>query len=71
MIKIVIIGAGSSMFTKKLLGDLLSFDEIQIDEFALVDINAEKLEVMQNVALKLCEQFGKAKFQLQLREGTF
>lgn len=60
MIKIVIIGAGSSMFTKKLLGDLLSFDEVQIDEFALVDINAEKLEVMQNVALKLCEQFGKA-----------
>lgn len=60
MNKIVIIGAGSSMFTKKLLGDLLSFDDMQIDEFALVDINTEKLEVMRQVALRLCKQFGKS-----------
>jgi len=59
MKKIVIIGAGSSMFTKKLLGDLLSFNDIELDEFALVDINAEKLEVMQRVGNKLCDQFGK------------
>jgi alpha-galactosidase len=59
MKKVVIIGAGSSMFTKKLLGDLLSFDDIQLDEFALVDINAEKLAVMEKVALRLCKQFGK------------
>jgi len=59
MKKVVIIGAGSSMFTKKLLGDLLSFDDMQIDEFALVDINIEKLHVMEKVALKLCKQFGK------------
>ncbi len=59
MCKVVIIGAGSSMFTKKLLGDLLSYDDIQIKEFALVDINQEKLEVMENVALKLCRQFNK------------
>jgi alpha-galactosidase len=57
--KIVIIGAGSSMFTKKLIGDLLSFDDIGIDEFALVDINTSKLDVMERVALKLCGQFGK------------
>lgn len=59
MSKIVIIGAGSSMFTKKLLADLLSFDDIQIDEFGLVDINSEKLEVMEKVSLKLCKQFNK------------
>lgn len=60
MKKIVIIGAGSSMFTKKLLGDLLSFDDIAIDEFALVDINTEKLDVMKKVGEKLCKQFGKS-----------
>jgi alpha-galactosidase len=32
---------------------------MQIDEFALVDINIEKLHVMEKVALKLCKQFGK------------
>jgi len=59
MKKVVIIGAGSSMFTKKLLGDLLSFDDMQLDEFALVDINIEKLAVIEKVAHKLCKQFGK------------
>ena len=59
MNKVVIIGAGSSMFTKKLLGDLLSFNDMNIDEFALVDINSEKLGVMEKVALRLCRQFGK------------
>ena len=59
MKKVVIIGAGSSMFTKKLIGDLLSFDDISIDEFALVDINTRKLAVMEKVAAKLCGQFGK------------
>jgi alpha-galactosidase len=58
-VKVVIIGAGSSMFTKKLIGDLLSFNDMKVDEFALVDINTEKLAVMEKVALKLCGQFGK------------
>ena len=52
MKKIVIIGAGSSMFTKKLIGDLLSFNDIMFDEFALVDINAEKLAVMDEGSKK-------------------
>lgn len=59
MKKVVIIGAGSSIFTKNLLGDLLSFDDMEINEFALVDINTEKLSVMEKVAVKLCKQFGK------------
>jgi len=59
MKKIVIIGAGSSMFTTKLLGDILSFNDMKIDEFALVDINLEKLNVMEKVALQMCKQSGK------------
>jgi len=59
MKRVVIIGAGSSIFTKNLLGDLLSFDDMEINEFALVDINTEKLAVMEKVAVKLCKQFSK------------
>lgn len=57
--KIVIIGAGSSMFTKKLVGDLLSFPDLEIRELALVDINPDKLEVMKKVSEKLCAQFSR------------
>ncbi len=39
MNKIVIIGAGSGMFAKKLVCDVLTYDDIHIDEIALVDIN--------------------------------
>lgn len=36
MNKIVIIGAGSGMFAKKLVCDVLTYDDIHIDEIALV-----------------------------------
>ncbi len=60
MAKVVIIGAGSAMFAKKLIGDLLLDDEIRIDTIALVDINTEKLKVMDQVAQKMCSQVGKS-----------
>lgn len=59
MNKVVIIGAGSSMFTKKLIGDLVLFDDITIDKISLVDINTEKLGVMKRVAKRICKQAGK------------
>lgn len=43
MKKIVVIGAGSAMFAKKLIGDLMLFDDMQIDNISLVDLNTEKL----------------------------
>lgn len=58
MNKIVIIGAGSAMFAKKLIGDILSFQDMKTDVISLVDINEEKLAVMEKVAVKLVEQFG-------------
>lgn len=60
MNKVVIIGAGSAMFAKKLIGDLLYFDDMKIDVISLVDINVEKLEVMEQVANKLVKQHGAA-----------
>ncbi|BDF58024.1 alpha-galactosidase [Christensenellaceae bacterium] len=59
MNKVVIIGAGSAMFAKKLIGDLLLYDDIRIDNISLVDINVEKLEVMEKVAKQLCKQAKK------------
>lgn len=59
MNKIVIIGAGSGMFAKKLVCDVLTYDDIHIDEIALVDINEYKLSIMEKVAKKITEQLGK------------
>ena len=59
MNKVVIIGAGSAMFAKKLICDLLLYDDITIDNISLVDINTEKLAVIEKVAKQLCKQVGK------------
>lgn len=59
MIKVVIIGAGSAMFSKNLIGDLMTYDDMQIDNISLVDINTDKLEVMEKVAKQIVKQFGR------------
>lgn len=59
MNKIVIIGAGSAMFTKNLVGDLMSYSDMKIDNISLVDIDSEKLSVMEKVAKKIVKQFGR------------
>ena len=59
MNKIVIIGAGSGMFSKKLICDVLTYDDIHIDNISLVDINSHKLDIMEKVAKKIVKQLGK------------
>lgn len=59
MTKVVIIGAGSAMFTKDLVGDLLYYDDMKIDNISLVDIDAEKLAVMEKVTKKIVKQAGR------------
>jgi alpha-galactosidase len=44
MVKIAFVGAGSVVFTRELLGDMLSFDELVDTHIALHDIDAERLE---------------------------
>jgi alpha-galactosidase len=56
MSKIVIIGAGSIVFTKNLLGDLLTFDDINIDTISLVDLDLDRLIIMKKLAIRMCEQ---------------
>ena len=56
MPKIALIGAGSTVFAKNLLGDILSFPELAEAEIALHDIDEERLRTSAVVA----ERVGRA-----------
>lgn len=58
MTKITFIGAGSTVFAKNLLGDILSFPELAGAEIALFDIDAERLKTSQIVAHKVADALG-------------
>ena len=53
MPKITLIGAGSTVFAKNLLGDILSFPELADAHVALMDIDPERLRVSEIVAHKV------------------
>lgn len=55
MPKITMIGAGSVVFTKTLLGDILLFPELKECEIALMDIDPERLEVAEVMAKRVAE----------------
>jgi alpha-galactosidase len=58
MPKITLIGAGSTVFAKNLLGDILSFPELAGSHIALMDINDERLATSSVVAHKVAEAIG-------------
>ncbi|MGH2371332.1 MAG: alpha-glucosidase/alpha-galactosidase, partial [Chloroflexota bacterium] len=58
MPKIALIGAGSATFSRRLLGDLLSWPELQDSHFALMDIDTERLGLIEALARKMIEQQG-------------
>jgi len=45
MTKITFIGAGSTVFAKNLLGDILSFPELADSTISLMDIDPERLNI--------------------------
>ncbi|MGB3328403.1 MAG: hypothetical protein WBA46_05560, partial [Thermomicrobiales bacterium] len=53
--KITLIGAGSTVFAKNLIGDILSYPELSGSTIALFDIDAERLRTSEIVANKLKE----------------
>ncbi|HSV72392.1 MAG TPA: alpha-glucosidase/alpha-galactosidase [Chthonomonadales bacterium] len=53
MPKIAMVGAGSTVFAKTLLGDILSFPELKQSHIALMDIDAERLRTSEIVARKV------------------
>lgn len=55
MPKITFIGAGSTVFAKNLIGDILSYPELANSTLALHDIDAERLKTSEIVAHKLAD----------------
>jgi alpha-galactosidase len=55
MPKITFIGAGSTVFAKNLMGDILSFPELKESTFVLHDIDEERLRTSEIVAHKLAQ----------------
>jgi alpha-galactosidase len=58
MAKITFIGAGSTVFAKNLLGDILSFSELAKSTITLFDVNQERLETSKIVAEKVAAATG-------------
>ena len=58
MTKITFIGAGSTVFAKNLLGDILSFPELADSTISLMDIDLERLRTSEIVAHKVADFFG-------------
>ncbi len=58
MPKITFIGAGSTVFAKNLLGDILSFPELAESTISLHDIDAERLHTTEIAAHKIAQATG-------------
>lgn len=58
MPKITFVGAGSTMFAQRLMGDILSFPELADSTLALMDIDQERLRTSEIVAHKVAEKLG-------------
>jgi alpha-galactosidase len=58
MPKITFLGAGSTVFAKNLMGDILSYPELANSTIALHDIDEERLRTSEIVAHKVAETLG-------------
>ena len=58
MVKIAIVGAGSVVFTRRLVGDILSFPALSDSHISLMDINAERLELVRSLSDKMVRDSG-------------
>ncbi len=58
VVKIVIVGAGSVVFSKNLLADILSYPELRDATIALHDVDADRLATAQRLAGYVAERAG-------------
>jgi len=56
--KIAMIGAGSVVFAQHLLMDIMSWPELKEPHLALMDIDADRLDVAERMAKKVAEAVG-------------
>jgi alpha-galactosidase len=58
MIKLAFIGAGSTIFMKNIVGDMLHFEALRDAEIALMDIDPVRLDESRMVAEKMIATMG-------------
>ncbi|MDF2910951.1 MAG: Alpha-galactosidase [Sporolactobacillus laevolacticus] len=66
-LKFVFIGAGSSFFTMRLVGDILGEESIEGGQLVLVDLNDSLLEETKNAVAKLV-RFAKGNFEISAQK---
>jgi alpha-galactosidase len=59
MVKVTLIGAGSAVFARQIVTDVLAIDGLDGGTFALVDIDADRLELAHDISEKLVGASGK------------
>lgn len=59
MPKVTFMGAGSAVFARQLMTDILHIDGLDEGFFALVDLDAERLDLARRIAERLIERSGK------------
>ncbi len=59
MPKVTFIGAGSAVFARQLMTDILAVDGLDAGVFALVDVDPARLELARRIAERLIELTGK------------
>lgn len=59
MPKVTIVGAGSAVFARQLMTDILHIDGLDEGTFALIDLDAERLDLARRIAELLIERSGK------------
>jgi alpha-galactosidase len=57
-VKITLIGAGSTVFARNLLGDILAYPELANSEIALYDIDEKRLALSELVAKRVSGHLG-------------
>ncbi|MEX2393978.1 MAG: alpha-galactosidase [Actinomycetota bacterium] len=59
MPKITYVGAGSAVFARQVITDVLEVDGLDSGEFALVDVDPERLDLARQLVERLVERSGK------------
>jgi alpha-galactosidase len=59
MPKVTYVGAGSGVFARQVITDILEVDGLDSGEFALVDVDAKRLDQSRRLVEKLVERSGK------------
>ena len=57
--KVTFLGAGSAVFARQLMTDILHVEGLEEGTFALVDLDAERLDLARQIAERLIERSGK------------